>query len=63
MLKIYRCIRCGKVLEKGKAIRLTKKLYGVTRYQQYTPVDNYDFCTDCFKRIEKTFKKWRKENE
>ena len=63
MSKIYKCIKCGKVLERGEPIRLTKKLYGIGRYQQYTPVDNFDFCTACYKKIENTFKKWRKENE
>lgn len=63
MLRIYKCIRCGVTVDKTKAVRLTKKLYGVGRYQQFTPVDNFDFCPDCYKRIENTFKKWRKENE
>lgn len=68
MLKEYKCFRCGRVINRYNAIRLTKKLYGqnrygVIRYQQFTPVDNYDFCPICYRIIEKTFEKWRKENE
>jgi hypothetical protein len=61
--KIYKCFRCGKVIDRYNAVRLTKKLYGVIRYQQFTPVDNFDFCPKCYRIIEKTFEKWRKENE
>ena len=61
--KIYKCIRCGKVLTTTKPIRLTKQLYAIGTYKQYSPVDHFDFCTNCYNKIELIFKKWRNENE
>lgn len=61
--KIYKCVRCGKVLETTKPIRLTKQLYNVGTYKQYSPIEHFDFCKECYIKIENVFKKWRKENE
>ena len=47
MKKIYKCTICHKEL-KDKPIRLTKQEYGI-KYNQYSPVENYDFCNRCYK--------------
>lgn len=50
MIKEYSCCICHKKL-KDKPIRLTKKEYGIGRYKQYSPVANYDFCKECYRKF------------
>lgn len=50
--KIYKCFRCGKVLEKEKPIRFVKQMYGIAKYKQYAPLEHYDFCSDCYRLIQ-----------
>lgn len=59
MKKIYSCCICHKVLE-DKPIRLTKKEYGIGKYKQYDPVENYDFCKKCYKVFENWLEKHKK---
>ena len=47
-MKIYKCIICNKVLEE-KPIRLVKQIYGAGRYNQYHPIEHFDFCKKHFK--------------
>lgn len=54
--KIYVCCICHKILEE-KPIRLTKQLYGIGRYNQYSPVANYDFCKKCYGKFNAWIKK------
>ena len=53
-MKIYKCCICKKVLRDYKPIRLVKQKYGIGNYKQYSNVDKYDFCENCYK----TFNKW-----
>ena len=48
MIKIYKCCICKKQLENIDTIRLTKQLYGLTRYGGHYPVEHYDFCKKCY---------------
>lgn len=50
--KIYKCNKCNKKLD-YKPIRLTKQEYGIHHYNQYYPVKHYDFCKECYKKIER----------
>lgn len=52
-MKTYKCCICNKEL-KEKPIRLTKQKYGIGKYKQYAPVENYDFCKECYR----TFNNW-----
>lgn len=56
--KRYFCCICRKELINVKPIRLQERKYGVGRYQQYYPTDNYDFCEKCYK----LFLEWLEQN-
>lgn len=60
MKKIYKCCICHKILEE-KPIRLVKQLYGVNKYKQYSPIENYDFCIGCYKIYEKWINKHKEQ--
>ena len=60
MKKIYKCCICHKIL-KEKPIRLVKQEYGIRRYNQYTNVKTYDFCTKCYTPINKFIDKYKEE--
>lgn len=60
-MKIYKCVICHKIL-KDKPIRLCKQIYNAGKYKQYSPVENFDFCIECFKKFEKWIFK-NKENK
>lgn len=62
MKKIYSCCICHKVLE-DKPIRLTKEEYGAGKYNQYSPVANYDFCKECYKKFDNWIKKHKDKKE
>lgn len=61
MTKIYKCCKCGKILEEYKPIRLVKQQYNLKPYKQYVPVEHYDFCKRCFAVIDKWIKKGIKD--
>ena len=61
-MKQYYCCICKKELEE-KPIRLVKQVYGVGRYNQFAPVDKWDFCKTCYERFNNWIKKHRRENE
>lgn len=61
-MKIYKCIICNKVLEE-KPIRLVKQIYGAGRYNQYHPIEHFDFCKKHFERFMNWINNHRRENE
>ena len=50
--KKYYCCICGKQIPRDHN-RLTHQKYGIGRYQQFTPVKNFDFCEKHFKHSNK----------
>ena len=61
-MKVYKCIICHKELD-YKPTRLVKQVYGAGRFNQFYPVEFYDFCEECFKRFSGWIKKNRREDE
>ena len=47
-IKKYYCCICGKEIPREHN-RLTHQQYGISRYQQFTSVKNFDFCEKHFK--------------
>lgn len=45
-MKIYKCYKCGKVLD-YKPTRFVKQKYGAGRFNQFYPVKFYDLCDRC----------------
>lgn len=48
----YKCCICHKKLKRDDTIRLLKQIYGVGRYNQFYPVDKYDFCKRCYSKFD-----------
>ena len=61
MEKVYKCCICHGVLVDTKPIRLVKQIYGAGNYKQYTGVENFDFCIECYKKFENWIKKHKEE--
>lgn len=61
-MKIYKCVICNKTLEE-KPIRLVKQIYGAGRFNQYYPVEHFDFCKQHFEKIMNWINKHRRNNE
>ena len=51
MKKEYKCCICKKVLD-YKPIRLIRQEYYCKKYNQYAPIERYDFCKECYDYIE-----------
>lgn len=61
MTKIYECCICHKETEEKSYIRIVKQLYGAGKYNQYYPVNHYDFCKSCYEKLNNWIKKHEKE--
>lgn len=61
MSKVYECCICHRILTKTKPVRLVKQVYGKGNYKQYGYVNNYDFCSDCYKKFDAWINKYNKE--
>lgn len=60
-MKNYKCCICHKVVE-NKPIRLIKQEYGVGNYNQFSQVEKYDICKECFRIFNNWIKKHKKED-
>lgn len=49
-------------IEKENATRLTKQKFHAGRYYHFSPVGNYNFCSDCYKKFDRWIKKHDKIN-
>lgn len=57
--KEYNCCICNKLLD-YKPIRLVKQLYdNKETYGAYHNMHNYDFCIECYEKLEKVLNKKR----
>lgn len=54
----YYCCICHKEIKRH--FRLCKQEFGIGKYKQYYPVNNYDFCDSCYAIFEKWLNKHRK---
>lgn len=61
MEKVYKCCICHGVLVVEKPIRLVKQVYGAGNYKQYTGVEKFDLCYDCYKKFEAWIRRHRNE--
>ena len=54
-IKIYKCYKCGKVLNYSKPIRFVQQEYKdeIGVYKQYYNVKKYDFCDRCYSVLKK----------
>lgn len=59
--KEYKCLKCGKALQKYKPIRLNEYRYNTGKgYRQYLNYGkHYDLCHECYK----AFRYWIKEEQ
>lgn len=57
--KIYECYICHKILEEYKPIRIVRQQYGINGYNQYGTYCHYDFCKECYSKIDRWIKKHR----
>lgn len=60
--KVYVCCICHKKLDE-KPIRLVKQIYGAGKYNQFYPVEFYDFCKRDFLKFQRWLDKHKKESE
>ena len=59
----YKCCICDKVVDKKTITRLVKQLYGHAGYNQFSYVQKYDFCEECYWALDDLLFKWKRKKQ